>query len=310
MARRIVSTFSMRRYSIYYPVVKYPALIQSTIESLLDASDEPLHKFYLVADAADDDVLRFLKTYTEAHPGYFDLFIHHQKQGPAKCLNRIIECLSPQEDLFVVTNALYPKNMISRLQHMAYQHEFSEHIGVVSCSPIKDISGIYHDEIERLLLTHPSIEQLHQFLNQFFAQYPLDWPQIEKNCLRFSVGEFVASAYFTHRCFERVGFFDESLFFMGTEWDYATRMTMAELVTVFSNIVYWPLAKGLAFSHQSHYKEYLQEGKRRWEQKYRGIESEIWKEICGCKCRQLIPKQTQDFVLVGDQKLSMVHSVR
>ncbi|MBI4151525.1 glycosyltransferase [Candidatus Woesearchaeota archaeon] len=307
------------KYSIYFPTIKYPELIKLTLESLLDQITVPFETCYLVNDAADHEV----KTMTRkiCQHGYkhyiadqFRLIEFSERRGPSKCLNAVIQRLGPQEDLLVITHALYPDTLIPSLQAVAYDHALSPCIGIVNCGEIQllpDDRNQYLQTVYQWVQSGIKDEVLLYRIRQFCLQQDPD-PLLalrQISSTELTGGVLGGTFYMKHQCFSTVGFFDEHLRFVGEDWDYQSRMTQAGLLTVFSrSLMCWPIARGVIYGRLT--DQDFSDAQRRMTDKYHGSESERWKEIQGFSCRQLATKETHDYVLVGEQKLPMLHSIR
>ena len=310
-------------YSIYFPVIQYPNMIELTLQQLVRIDRvTPFQKCYLVADAADAEVCALaMKIVSEGYEGItgerFVFQWYPERQGPSKCLNKTITQLGPEEDLLVVTHALCDPTLVLRMQHVAYQHTLSSHIGVVNASEVElepNVRDQYLQLVYEWVKSGITMSELrYQIYDRFFLKYrddeirsPLETDLGHINTIQ-KTGELGGIFYIKHLCFEKIGYFDEQLCFKGEEWDYNSRMTMAGLLTVFpEGILSWPIARGIIYGRMT--PDDFAQATRRMEEKYHGPESEVWENVQGFECRRLAPKIHT--VVAQGQTYPMLHSTR
>ena len=246
-----------------------------------------------------------------------------QREGVAPCLNYVLQQLEPDEDLLIIPNTtIFERNFLEPLFRVAYQESYSQTVFCVSATPVgfpSHFQDIYDHFVTIPFLRGIEPNQGMEILQHFFKtslQKSLQETlqnQIEQNQNQVIAGDLGTVCYFKSPCFHQVGFFDERCAYdsrgnpggYGEEWDYSSRITQLEKLSLFAkDSTFWLLARGFSSGGESEISK--QERQNRFNRKYSG---ELWVKMGTFLQRVLKVQEKQEYVIVGKYLYPQHHSI-
>ena len=319
------------KFSIYMPMVNGYHITKLTLDSLIDNIGFSFNKFIIIASGTTDgmchSILRHIREegYRGVPKEKFKVIILPSEQAIdfARSMNVAIRMLDPDEDMFFVeNNTLFGRNFMTPIIENAYFKKYSNDVFMLChFSALQNnfkLHEAYDLEVrpffklgvspeQGLLLIHDFFKR-HSEMNKDFNELSIQMSYLFQN--QGDSSSFSEGAYIKRSCFNQVGFLDEQFPSGGNETDYTIRINnLNKIILCVKSSVYLHIAYGITSRRDDKQEVLMVEGGERLAQKYDLRQKKVVKTQHGFEITQQPVMKDQDYVMVGQEKLSLHHNV-